>query len=354
MTSLILLTLLRDSQVDAAFARFKAAMQAMPSYEAHFTVGTPKRVGFNAMWIAEDHKRILYDADPVGGHDIVTVGPEGYREVDHRTRTYDESPGPASASQLQSRMSRIVETSPIWLMVGDLHRLVFQGTTPVWAGKETVSGISCDLIRDSFTGRMGRASLELCIAPSGLVYRMYRVQLTPQGEVEMQWIFRDYKPLVSPVPAMFANPIPDGFLPYSLPDHDYPTEVGRKLNLSGWVDSATGAKWKAPASRLLFVLTSRESAPSGRALRALTRWKTELSARHITVAVASDASSADLAGGHLYNPDGRSLLALDAPATPLFVLLDATGTIANLWMGFDPAREAAMHSDLVKAAAALK
>ena len=66
------------------------------------------------------------------------------------------------------------------------------------------------------------------------------------GRKQFEWVLKNYRPLKSISASRFENRIPDGFMPFALPDHHLPVGVGKKPNLSGWVYSKAGTRWSAP------------------------------------------------------------------------------------------------------------
>jgi hypothetical protein len=104
----------------------------------------------------------------------------------------------------------------------------------------------------------------------------------------------------------------------------------------------------------MFLLTSPDSVPGERAVKALRIWRAKLEEKGVVVAVGSDAKSADEASGRLINPGGHCLAEMSAPATPMFFLVDASGKLRNLWMGIAPGKERAVQAEVFTAVSKLK
>jgi hypothetical protein len=352
---MLLLMVMKDGAVDAAFARFKAAMSAMPSFEVQVDANDKRGFRITADLIMDGRKHLLYDAMTRAGRYVLTVTPTRFREVDWSTKSYEEFPNEGLVTQVESRQSTLPKTIPYWLKAGTLQSLVPKGGKTVYVGKQVVSGYDCDLIRTNFSNQFGKGMLEFCVANSGLLYRYDSMFEGMQGKQQFEWVLKDYRPLKKISESRFENRIPDGFMPYSLPDRDLPAEIGRKPRMNGWVDPKSGKPWVAPAGHpLLFVVIGRDSSPSQRAMKALAKWKTELQGKDVTVAVASDSVAAAGSMGMLYDPDQKSLKALGAPSTPMFYLLDSAGILRNLWMGLAPGGQAKLHDELVTAISAVK
>lgn len=354
MTSLFMLMILRDSGSDAAFARYKTAMKAMPSYEVQVQATDKRRLNLTADLVIDGRKRMAFDARAPYRY-VLTLTPSEFREIDWSSKTYDVFPYLGMVQPVASRVSDLPKAIPFWLEFPDLKMALPGGTSPQYAGKQMVGGETCDLVRVAFNNRIGKGTIELDFGSSGLLYRYYSVVQGMGGQKEFEWVLKNYRPLRTIAASRFDPQIPDGFMPYGLPDHHLPPEVGKKPYLKGWVDSRSGKPWSAPHGQpLLFVLTTKESTPNLNALSALKRWRSELAAKKIEVAVASDSESVAGSKGLLYDPGRQSLSALDAPSTPMFFLLDSGGVLRNMWMGFSPAESQKMHGDLLKAVSELK
>ena len=354
MTSVILLLVFRDDKAEAALARYKRAMEAMPSFEVQVLAKNSKRPPITADMIVDGQNRFLYDATMPRGKFVLSITPSVYREVDYASKSYDETPPPGKLTLYSSRISKVPETIPFWLTLSDIHRLLQRGSQITYQGVQVVNGVSCDVVKSTFQTQMSKGYFDFDIAKSGLMIRQFRSIDTPEGHQELSWELKDYKPLKSISESRFENRIPDGFMPYALPDHDLPLEVGRKPNLSGWVDSA-GHKWSPPSGRpMFFVIVGEDSPASARSLDAVRRWRQALSAKGISLVLASDSVSNKRPSVLLVDPDRKSVNSLNPPAVPMFYLIDSKGTLRNLWMGFGPEQESKFHTELLSAIQGLK
>jgi len=355
MTSVILYLLLKDQAIDAVLARFAPAMKTMPSFEVQIVLHN-KRGNVKADLVLDGKKRLFYHADAGSGYDYtLAISPAGYREVEGKGKSYDEYPYPGELHLYTSRISPLSATLPAWLGVGDLHRLIPANAKLASEGTEEVNGILCDKISAKFSDKMGKMSLEFSIAKSGLVYRYHSVMDSMQGHTDDTWTFSGYRPLSSISASRFETRIPDGYMPFSVPDRNIPVEIDKKPDLNGWVDSKSGKPWNPAAGKpVLFVLTGTDSLPSKRAIVALNSWRSALRAKGVEVAIASNEPTRAAANGLLYDPSQKSVHALDFPASPMFALVDSTGKLRNLWMGFVPSEAGKLKADLLNAVSALK
>lgn len=355
MTSLFLLMVMGDGKVDADFAKYKAVMRTMPLLEVQLSATDKRRLKIDADFVMEGRKRILFDGMTPSGRYTVTITPKKFREVDWATKAYDIYDWHGLVTPFESRISVLPASIPLWLSAGDLGAILPKMSNPKLVGNQTINGETCDLIRGNIKNDRGTAVIEVDVAPSGLVYRYYWQTDGMGGRKQFEWVLRNYKSLKMISDSRFENRIPDGFMPFALPDRHLPVAVGKKPDLSGWVFGRTGQPWTPPRKQpLLFIVTSEDSLPGKNALAAVRGWRAQLNSKHIAVAEASDASSADAAGGLLYNPNRKSVQALDLPGTPMLLLVDSAGTLRNLWMGFSPAESGKIHDELLKAVANLK
>jgi hypothetical protein len=222
-------------------------------------------------------------------------------------------------------------------------------------GTETIAGQKCDKVLSKFQGPLGQTEMRFSISTSGLVYFMRVVGRSPEGTVDRSWRMSGYTTYRTIPQSRFTLTIPDGFVPFALPDRVYPAEIDRPLNLKGWVNAATGKAWTPPARRpILFLLTTPESLPCTRAQKAISAWKSELGQKGVEVVMGSIAESKASAGNLLWNPDGHSRAAMSAPSTPMIYLVNSSGVLKNLWMGFGPNSSGSIKSELMAAVAKLK
>jgi len=356
MTSLILALVLRDDRADAAFGRFVKAMAAMPSFEVHLVSKFTGRKDLTADMVVDHRKSLLFDSITPVGKFVLTISPKGYREVDWYSKSYDEFPYPGLIHVFESRLlPKLPATIPTWVLSPDLRQNFPRDNKFVYVRSETVAGHACDVVETKVKTLEGTATVDFSIAANGLVYRNYRTLETATGHMEMSYLFGEYTPLKSVSPSRFENRIPDGFMPHSLPDRDYPPEVGKQVKLQGWVQSNTGKAWSPnPGKPVLFMIVNQGSLPSERAIDALKGWREDLIKRGVTVAVGSDATAVGKAGGLLWNPGNTNPLVAGVPATPLLYLIDASGVLRNIWMGFVPNEASKMRDDVLKAVSVLK
>ena len=355
MTSTILLLLARDGSLDSVIDRYTAAIKAMPSFEVQSNYRS-LRGTVTADLILDAKKRILFDAKAFDGeHYILSVAPSRYREVNLTTRVYEEYPYPGGAYVFPSRISELPSTMPGWLRSATIRQMMQPTTKLTLQGSQVIGGVKYDDVHGVFKNQMGTSTYDILVPPSGLIYSFHKVSKSAMGSSDETWQISSYKSAAQISASRFDNRIPDGFMPYVLPDHYNVAPAGTKIYLQGWVDSSTGRTWSKQAGKpLLFVIGGADSLPSKRAISEVSKWRSTLAKSGVQVAIASDEASRSEANGLLYNPDQRSLRSFGVPSTPMFFLVDRSGTLRNLWLGFSPASAPKLQTDVLKAIKALK
>lgn len=355
MTSTILLLLARDGSLDSVIARYAAARTAMPSFEVQSNYRS-LRGTVKADLILDGKKRLLFDAKSFDGeHYILSVAPANYREVNLSTRVYEQFPYPGGAYVFPSRISELPSTMPGWLRSATIRQMMQPSTKLSLQGSQVIGGVKYDDVHGVYKDPMGTSTYDILVPPSGLIYSFHKVAKSSMGSSDELWQISNYQSAAHIKAARFENRIPDGFMPYVLPDHYSVAPAGRKLNLQGWIDSSTGRAWSKPSGKaLLFVIEGADSLPSKRAAAEVVRWRSTLAKSGVQVAIASDESTEMEAKGLLYNPDQQSIQSIGVPSTPMFFLVDKGGTLRNLWLGFSPASAKKLQSDVLKAVKALK
>ena len=349
-----MLLLLKDGSVDAILKRCTVTMRGMTRYEVQST-STLNGQSVKGLLVLDSQARLIYRATQGANSYTLSITPAGYREVEQASRMYEDFDYPGRVRLYASRLSPLFKTLPNWLLGVNPSRL-FPANSPVKVvGTETIDGKTCDKLQATSSGPMGSGVYDLSVAQSGLIYRYHSRVQTPNGLDEKEWTLSGYRTLSSFSPTEFSNPIPDGFVPFALPDHYGPVEIGKPLYLRGWFASKTKQPWNPKSGQaVLFVLTGADSLPCKRAVKALTGWASQIKSKGVDLAIGIDEVNQADAKGFLYDPDKRSLKEMGAPSTPMFYLVDGKGVVRNLWMGFDNDKADKFLSDLLAAIASLK
>jgi len=355
MTSLILMMVLRADQADAAINRYVNTMRAMPTYEVQVTYSAKGKEPIHADLIMDRRTQLLYHVTTSNDDYKLSVSQLGYREVERYTRTYDEFPYNGSAKLYESRISPYFKTLPSWLNAPSIRNLAPSGMAFAVVRQETVSGHRCDFIRANFSTQFGTGTTECDIADNGLLYRMHRIMVAMGKRTDETWEFANYVKASSFSLARFANPVPDGFSPYALNSVEGPAMIGTKPSLDGFANPSSGSRWSVPTTRpLLLLIAGHDSLPSEKAVRQFASWKNQLQSAGASLAVVSDATSAEMAKGLPYSLDQKAIEQLAPPATPMLYLLNKSGKITNLWMGFDSSDAAKLRADVLQAIESMK
>jgi outer membrane lipoprotein-sorting protein len=229
--------------------------------------------------------------------------------------------------------------TPGYLMDGTLHteqigKLVVGGTS-------TVNGVNAFKIQGAPGSRQGEIYVDANGKPLRSVY--YR---------KFGAITADIKSLIvnQPVPSsLFGYNPPLGFSAYSVPLTPSPIGVGKKFPIEGWSGSGSLAKIAAGKSTLVIV-TDAGCEPSSRSASTLAHIKAKIPVAVVTLSTSGAVPSSLSAFPKFYDPSGKLGAAVNAPATPIFYLINSTGFVQKMWLGFDPDHAADFQADVLKTA----
>jgi hypothetical protein len=316
LTALALLALHAHSS--DPFARFAQFSKSHPIMKVSFTDtfnGRPETSGVLLL-----HEP-MYDLLMVKqGADVYKASstPDGYLETDTGDRVYDES-GPGGAEIRGSRISGAPDTAPSLIFFSDLHRIfkVANKITPAADG---------DQIYVVNKGMGGSSEIWVTINEMGEISN-YRIKQAGNGKVSDRYWSLQYTFPSSVSPSEFALQIPLGYQPFALPRELSPLQKGKMAPLAGWkLAGGQTVNLLDQSGRKPFLLAVVDGQkPSQSAFAALHQLKSKL-----PVALVGP--------GLLRDPDGTRLQQLSPPGYPMFYLVDGSGKILNLWLGFDPAK----------------
>jgi hypothetical protein len=335
LTILILLSCNQSSAGDL-LDRYVAFRKKSPFLEARFSVksGAQECTGHS---ISSGTTRLKYEMVAPGLNFQSSVGPEGTVDLNLIDLEYDELPGRPWIKALGSNLSNAPDLFPTFLLADDLRKLSkapFKNAGPNHLTSHSDSGGSS-------------LDLDVVMAEDGGIRSFGLESKSIAGNRSLKWVFSTFTPVVGLSPKSFELPIPVGYIPYSLPNREGPLAVGVGFPTEGWRDR--GGKAIPLLSSLghkggLVALLSSDSDPSSASRKSLVRFKGQVP---VVILGDSPTISADA-----YDSSGKLLATVSAPATPLFALLDHTGKIRKLWMGYDAENpgpfESAVKSEFVK------
>jgi len=343
------------NQADNAVARYAKAMKAMPGYEVTFTYKAGGKPEIKGSLIVDHNKRLRYDALSGPTKYILSITPALYREVDFHMKEYEEFPYQGGFSVFPSDISPLQISLPMWLKVPTLNALIPRTAKFQFVNSRKVGNQTCDHLHTEFQTNEGSGTIDLDIANDGLIYRFNRVTVMRSIKNEETWSFDRYKPSSTFADSRFDNEVPQGFAPYALEYHDGPTEVGSKLNLLTFVDSRSLKPIAVPKGKpILLLVVGHDSLPGRNALSAARGWSAVLAQNGVSLLAVSAALRANQAEGLPFDPSQTTMRLLSPPATPLFYLLDKSGKLTNVWMGYHPTEAAKLKSDILKAISELR
>lgn len=306
------------SRFQGAETSYTVHQKGVPTATAHFLFLRGKSMRLDAKWKGSDYS-------------YVTTRSGLLRELERSTRTYDEYEKGAPYGLVPSSISATQGfVYPFFILANDIRSGYSKSPKTTYIGRSTVLGRGADVVRFEVLTQMGPVFQEFSIDDRGQIVQFAQfngsVDRRPNARI---WQFESFKGLTSVPSSRWTLAIPNGYVPYRLPDADGPMRVGSKFPFSGW----TGSAGRLPGgTRALYALIGVDSPPSAKSLVALS----ELKRRGLKVYLLSDARSRAAAQGRYYDATGRSLGALSVTGTPTFFLVGKSGKIEHLWMGYDP------------------
>ncbi|HWA81819.1 MAG TPA: hypothetical protein VG820_00185 [Fimbriimonadaceae bacterium] len=256
---------------------------------------------------------------------------ERYRKTYQEYRSapgldYDESV--FAASQMDSL--------PLPLIAGDLHRFVPRGTAYKLSSKakESETYIATWQTQDN-SGKV--------VATLGTDGRLLHFDLfakSPLGQLHRIADYSNY--VLNPkLPADAFSTIPPlGFTAYQLPYYDPVINVGEPLKLGSWQSASGPADVDEAVRGKLAVVREPDSPPADALIEYLGKQKLP-----VETVVLSIGSS----GGQFWSPSKPVAQTLGLQGTPLVLLVGDDGKTKAMWMGFDPDNPEKMIGEIAEA-----
>lgn len=317
------------SPADQVLDRYSTFRRTCPAVALHFTVSIGKQdlPGEGVV----DHRARLFMAYKTKGLDyLCTITPKTYLEVDNTQKLYEESDGVPHVMIGDSHLTSANQYFPIWYISDDLTKMVPSAAKRSLEAKETVNGASCDRVKVEIGGEQPQ-NLEFSIDGKGMLRKVVQTPLGMGAGSAITWIVASATAMTPSDEAKFGLKVPLGYVPYSVPTVHGPIEVGNAFPMSGWASNTGSAldlkKTLGPKGGLIVI--EDESEVSQRASSTLDHFKG-------MPMVVLGTGTKPLGGTQGYDPKGTTLKAISAPGYPLFAMVDGSGKITKLWMGFDP------------------
>jgi hypothetical protein len=333
------LLLISQGPATQALQRYEAYRRSQPVVATEFQVESEGQV-LQGRVVRERDQRMFVSMKGAGIDSAVLLTPTRTLELDRTEKTYEENPPTPRAILPASRMTTVFGAFPSWILHEDFRKMLPQGAMFKDAGKVSVAGTECDKVRADVTGQI-TGSIEAAIDAKGRA-RDVKVDLRARdGHYAFHWRISKFDMLPKAPANAFSLTIPNGYVPFAL-DWTYgPLEAGSIFPIAGWRSTKGGTfnlKSQLGERGTLVALLGRDSEPSTRAAAALARIR-----KDVPLVILTDAKKA-VAGTDAFDPSGKLIERINAPATPLFVLLDKTGKITRLWMGYDAATSSAFET----------
>ncbi len=332
MTTLLFCLITPTAPPEEALDRYVALRRAAKHLDVGFTSQGVK----GSVLVSGPRMRLDLSSPQVNYTCVITSA--GMRDIDRVDREYDEAPEPLRPMRPPSRLTPAVGVFPEFVLFDDLRKLMPSKAKFAGLGKRQVGGTMCDVVGSSYFSEAERvrAKVELAIDAKGAPRRIVAQGETMNGSYYYEWNVSRFAPAAEPPASRFTFAIPDGYSPFSLPEHYATKGVGATFPMQGWRStsgSPLNLKDLLPNGGLVAVL-GVDSMPSQRAATSLQA----IGKGGVKVVVLGDARGVSGAAG--YDADGSRLNDLDLPATPAFYRVDSSGKITRVWRGYDPAKAA--------------
>jgi hypothetical protein len=266
---------------------------------------------------------------PGRGHFDVTFGEDRYEmvtnkgqgmEVDHRTRIYRDVPVQVDALGFDSKVSGLNEFAFPWELIFSDLKMHGPGNAKI-----TKTPGSYEL---EFLDEVGMVKVHFEVDSQGKLMRTVRTTTNGPRRSVRTTTFSKYEDVPKAGEKDFVLKLPDGYVPYALPDPRFGVGVGEPLNVEGWKNGKGSTLAQAINGRTtLLVLTSPQST-KGAALVKL------VSGLEVPVLILSTDASTDSA--QFTYKSGSAPWEYWAAGAPALFLVDKKGVLEQAWVGQGP------------------
>lgn len=328
----LLISLTPSTQSQVLFDRYEQFVAASKNLHVEMTVdvrnaGTAsailwlrrgESIRFAGRWRDEDYTFALHKGSVL--------------ELQRNQKVYDEYHGVRGLAAPPSKLSRIPGlVFPGFLLSSDIRTSFARGQQFTDEGMLPYKGRNVASISTIVTDPDGQQQkLRFRLEQTGVPVSFEINDFNGTKEFPAQvWHFNKVSAPGSIDEELFALRIPDGFVPYRLPDSFGPINAGNPFPASDWT-RASGGKGNLPLSKgVLVAYLGEDCRPSREAAESLGRLERN-GIRVVRVGTMNGVQFTD--------PDGSKAEALAIPATPSFFMVDGGSKITNLWMGFDASK----------------
>lgn len=223
-------------------------------------------------------------------------------------------------------------------------------------GKETVRGSSCDKVSVSEPGAEANGSV-FWIDSEGRLLRWVRTVYSQGRKAVTTFEFTTYEPTASTVPANYANVLPLGYVPYSIPATRTRTvQTGEKAPLGSWTNVRTGKKIDLTTVKpVALVFTDPECAICAQIEPFLAELRKQLKVKGCSLVEVSlgktrpNTDRKDKDRPVVWDSDGAIEAKFGTPGTPFFFVVDKEGTLVRGFQGYTKDLEKTISKTLLSA-----
>jgi hypothetical protein len=263
-----------------------------------------------------DHALRIDSKGPTHDYTYV-VSSRGEREIERTTREYDENLGARRPYTFESRLNaQFSLLLPPVLLATDMHQMASPKNPFVFKGsKAGVSTYSYDQVVQE-----GTKTVVVELRPDGALVGVRITVQSPGGGISrnLYWGLSNYQDLpASSLASAYTLEIPDGFVPFGLPQPTSPAQKRFKTSLR-------------PKANTLVVLAD----PSAPFANALTASINRISRSGVPVK-------------WLGKSDQKLAAELNSSLLPYIVLVQPNGTILKNWLGFDSDNAKSFEADVL-------
>lgn len=328
------------ANAEQILARNTSYMSKVQSMSVKVDATSSRRPGKGkATLLFKKPNSIAFDLDWGSERFSVRANSKTVIEIERNSRMYSEH-GPTGGLALPpSDLSAGLSLSfPGMLLRGGLRATLGKNAKTSYIGIEKIGGVAADHIRADISAQMAQITINAWIDSKGTL-RKYDIAVSEAGSMFTNSLsFSDYKINLSTTPKDFTLKLPAGYVPYVFEEEPYVVQSGQKLNL-GSLTFSNGkpfdlVKWLSGKPALL-VVAGPDCQPSKEMLAALP----ELAGSLRTLAVVPNATSKPRSTLTLVDPKGQALANMRTPSSPIIVLVDSKGVVAQVWIGFSKTSE---------------
>ncbi len=307
-----------------------------------FSFKRPNNVAFRMKWGPSDYQ---FAANSAGGI-----------EVEHSEKRYREYSPIPEFGMPESGMSPTPSFGfPTVLLIGDLRKAIPADAKYTHEGSRKLGGVSVETVSGAFETMAGAGKVTASIDGSGRLVHMRIWRSGTGGESALELAFSKYVVNGAAPMGVFSNKLPLGYSPDALPHNSIPQQAGEKIDLSNLSPIGSGQKVdlrsKYGKSPLVLIVADAGCAPSTKLLGVVNAAMGEIRGLGGKVAIVWMEKRGAAPGGveEFKEPSGDALARFGSPGTPLVCVVDASGTVGQVWYGFDATYAAQFRKELVAA-----